>query len=332
MTATADAALGRLDRAQPFILFGGIAAGLFLSACKPEEAARIAVSVLTPGLMLVLFMIFLQVPLKQVTAAFSKVKATGLALGLNFIVTPLLAWLLGALFLGAHPDLRIGLFMFLLTPCIDWYLIFTHLSRGNTALGVLLLPWNLILQMVLLPVFLLLFASTIIPVNLGVLLHSVVVYFVLPFVLANLTRCLLESQFGGERVKKKILSRLSPYSLAALTLVIMAMFASQGRVMLSQPDLLLKILLPVGLFFVIIFTLAQIARRAAGLDYPDGACLTCTAIARNSPIALAIAVGAFPEQPLVALTIAIGPLLELPVLLVVSRALLWLNARESCRA
>jgi ACR3 family arsenite efflux pump ArsB len=106
------------------------------------------------------------------------------------------------------------------------------------------------------------------------------------------------------------------------------MFASQGQIMLAQPELVIKILLPVALFFVLTFWLAQLVSRAAKLDYSDGACLTCTTIARNSPIALAIAVGAFPDRPLVALAIAIGPLLELPVLLLVSRALLWLGRRK----
>ncbi len=150
-----------------------------------------------------------------------------------------------------------------------------------------------------------------------------VVVLVLPFVLAHLTRYAL-------RKKAHLLSdRLIPFFTNAqmifLSLAIMAMFASQGNHLLDNLEIIYILLIPILLFFFINFMLAQVVGRRMKFSYEDTASLSLTIIARNSPVALAITVTAFPDQPLIALALVIGPLIELPVLMIVSKVLILLR-------
>lgn len=110
--------------------------------------------------------------------------------------------------------------------------------------------------------------------------------------------------------------------LVCLNLAITAIFAAQGAMLIARPDLLLRLLLPIGLFFGVNFGVAQGVSRILRLTYPDLVCLTCTTLARNSPIALAVAAVAFGDRPLIALTLVISPLLELPIMALVAQLLL----------
>lgn len=122
------------------------------------------------------------------------------------------------------------------------------------------------------------------------------------------------------------LSQVAMVQLIFLNLAILAIFTAQGATLLQRPDLLVQLLFPIGLFFVINFVLVQQLGRMLRLPYPEVACLTCTTLARNSPVALAVAASAFRDRPLIALTLVIGPLLELPILALVSQVLLRLRS------
>ncbi len=117
------------------------------------------------------------------------------------------------------------------------------------------------------------------------------------------------------------LPRVAIAQLLCLNLAIAAIFAAEGATLIQRPDLLLRLLVPIGLFFIITFVLAQQVGRALKLAYPEVACLTCTTLARNSPVALAVAATAFSDRPLIALTLVMGPLLELPILALVTQLL-----------
>jgi ACR3 family arsenite efflux pump ArsB len=115
-----------------------------------------------------------------------------------------------------------------------------------------------------------------------------------------------------------------------LNLAIISMFASQGEYLVQNPLILLKLITPVLLFFVIVFIVGQIVGRYLRFSYQDTASLNLTTLARNSPIVLAIALTAFPEEPLIALALVIGPLIELPVLGIISHTLLWIRKGWVC--
>jgi ACR3 family arsenite efflux pump ArsB len=147
------------------------------------------------------------VEVKDVGAAFKKLKPTGLALLTNFMFTPAFAWALGWLILRHYPDIWAGVILYTLTPCIGWYLIFTDLAEGDVPWGVSLLPWNLTLQIVLLPFYLWLLVGRVVPISVTTLLGSVGLYLIAPFALAYGVRLLLERARGREWVNGSLQAR-----------------------------------------------------------------------------------------------------------------------------
>lgn len=315
--------LGLLDRLQPFILIAAIAVGLGLARLAPGPAAIMG-RLVKIGVFLVIYVVVLGVRSSGVVAAFRRFKPTATALLLNFVFTPLFAWLLGWLFLQQHPEVWVGLVLYLVTPCIGWYLVFTDLAGGDVELGLSLLVWNVALQILLLPVYLWALAGRIVVVDPAIVLESVLLFLVLPGLLAALTHRLwprlgLEGE-PGERLP------LGPLKAGVLALVVVAMFASQGGVLFASPEIVLWMIAPGLVFFATIFLVALGTARLLGLSYPETALLVMTTAARNSEASLAIAVSAF-ASPLVALTVVIGPAFELPVLVAMVHALRTIRGR-----
>ncbi|MEW6491672.1 MAG: bile acid:sodium symporter [Cyanobacteriota bacterium] len=315
--------MSRTEKFQSLLVIATIFIGLALG--QITWFSENAVYLIVPALMVMLYGVFLNISFSRLTNAFQNYKVTGLSLGVNFLWTPILAWGLGAIFLRDIPDLRVGLIMLMVTPCTDWYLIFTSIAQGDVALATALLPWNLLLQVILLPIYLLIFAGKLVNIDAAVLLESVVFVLVVPMLLAFISKLLIQHQ---NRILHHLIRKIAANQLLFLCVAIAAMFASQGEILIAQPELLLKMLLPVLIFFVINFWLGQIVGRLAHFSYEEVVCFSCTTLARNSPISLAIATSTFPERPLIALALVMGPLIELPVLVAVSQVLLLLRPRK----
>lgn len=132
---------------------------------------------------------------------------------MNFLRTPLLAWVLGFLMLSNHPYLWIGFMMLMVTPCTDWYLVYTQISKGNIALSTAILPINLILQLSLLPIYLLLFSEIESSIDLSGLLESILIVFVIPFLSAQFSRHLIMNLHGEQYFAQKITPFLPRCSL-----------------------------------------------------------------------------------------------------------------------
>lgn len=300
----------------------GIVAGQF------EVFRDNAEFLIVPLLVVMLYVAFLQIPMEDVTKSFKNIRFTFTSVIINFIWNPVLAWVLALVFLNDEPALWVGFVMLMVTPCTDWYLIFTGIARGNVALSTTILPLNLTLQVLLLPLYLLVFGGVAGFVKLSFLIESVVIILLAPLLLAMITRTILRNHHS---IKERLLARLGIVPVVFLSLAIAAMFASQGQLLLSNLDLLVKLTIPILLFFSINFILAQRIAGFCGFTYADKASLSLTTLARNSPIALAIAMTAFPGQPLIALTLVIGPLLELPILALIAQLLLAINRIEQNR-
>ena len=315
-----------LDRIQPILLIASIGIGLGLAHLLPHLAAAL-LPIVTIGVFLVIYFIMLGIHLRGVLQAFVRWKIIALAIGINFVFTPILAWLLGYLFLQYDPDIWVGLILYLVTPCIGWYLVFTELAKGDVELGISLLAWNLVLQIVLMPVYMKLLAGTIVKVDFVGILRSVLLFLLLPLILSVATRQVLRwRSIAFQTVASRI--RLPYLKTATLMVVIVAMFASQGRILLSNPAVVIKMIVPGLVFFAVAFGLALLAGRLFNLSYPETALLVFTITARNSEASLAVAVTAF-TSPLVALTVVIGPSIELPVLILILRAVLWLGKKKA---
>lgn len=278
---------------------------------------------IVPFLLLMLYGVFLTIPLQHLKDALKNLKFLSTSIIINFVWTPVLAWILGAVFLADHPALWIGFIMLMVTPCTDWYLMFTSHAKGNVPLSTSVLPINLILQVVLLPVYLFIFAGTIESIPLSTIGESILLVLVIPFALAHLTRYALRKKENF--LNKKLVPFFTTAQVIFLSLAIMTMFASQGNYLINNLEVISVLIIPLLLFIVVNFVLAQTVGKAMKFSYEDTVSLSLTIIARNSPVSLAIAVIAFPDQPLIALALVIGPLIELPVLAIVSQALLSLR-------
>lgn len=320
--AEASITLGKMDRFQPLLLIASIATGLGLAKAIPTLASELG-ALVSIGVFVLIYLVMLGLDLGQVTAAFRQGRFLSIAIGLNFVVNPLLAWALGTIFLHDQPDLRVGLILFLVTPCIGWYLIFTELAGGDAGLGVSLLGLNLILQVLLLPVYLLAFEGTATGIDPTSIIKSVLIFLVLPAVAATLTRRLLQSSAASLDDVQQIVARTQLKTIA-LIVVIVSMFASQATVIFDNPNVILTLITPMVVFFVVVFVVALLAGRVAGLPYEQTALLAFTTTSRNSEASLAIAATAF-ASPLVALTVVIGPVIELPFLVLMVRVLLGLR-------
>lgn len=283
---------------------------------------------ITPSLMIMLFLVFIQIPLKDIGSSFKNLKFTLISVIINFICTPIIIFILGKLFLNNNPDLLIGFIMLMVTPCTDWYLIFTGIAKGDVALGSSILPLNLILQLLLLPLYVFILGGTSVDIDIISLSQGVIYSLMIPLLCSIIVRKFIINKIGNSTFENKLIPKACDYQGYFLNLAIISMFASQGKVLLQNIQVLLILLVPILLFFIINFIIGRLASKLVNLNYEDSVALSLTTLARNSPIALAIAVATFPDKPLISLALIIGPLIELPVLFLVSKILLVIRSKE----
>ncbi|WP_208029803.1 arsenic resistance protein [Rhabdothermincola sediminis] len=324
-----DTAAGRLsirDEAKPFILIGAIVAGFAIN--------RLADGALTDygwlvqvGLFAVVFSIMAFVEIKGVGRAFRNTKSTALAVTTNFVLVPLFAWTLGWLILHNHPDLWAGVILYTLTPCIGWYLIFIDLAKGNLEWGLAMLPIDITLQIVLLPLYLWLLIGKVIPIQPLVLIRSVAIFLLLPFAAAYAVRILLTRWRGRDFTYGPYKHAISEVKLWALVIVVTAIFATQHTLEGADISNVALIIATITLFFIGLFTIALTVGRVFKLDYPDTAAMVFEVSARNSESVIGIAAVAFAGHPLVIVAILIGPVVELPVLIALTKTMLHLRHR-----
>ena len=285
----------------------GLAAGLLL----PIGPA--AGHLVLPTLLMMLTAVFVQMDAAHMGKVRRAKALVATSLVLNFAFTPALAWALGAGLLGDEPDLRIGLLLLLVTPCTDWYLVFTSMARGHTGIAAALLPVNLLLQLALLPVYVLLLGGRAAMVNTTTLVESVLLMLV-PLALAMVLRWAPHRLKGAAWRDRYIIGTASHLVLPLLYVAVPAMFAWQARTVLAHGPSLLALVAPLRIFFVLLPVITTVLSHLLSLPADHRVTLTMVATARNSPLALAIAVAAFADRPLIAVALVLGPLVELPVL------------------
>lgn len=229
-----------LEKAEPAIIFLAIILGLGLSDISILR--NNSESLITLFLCLMLYGLFLEVPLKDLKKSFKDFKFTKTSLIINFIWTPLLGYFLGSLFLKGNTDILIGFIMLILTPCTDWYLVFTKMARGNINLSLSILPINLILQIVLLPVYLILFFSSHNSIDYYEIGYSILIVVIIPFLLAQLTKFLLKNN-------EKITNFFSSCQIIFLAAAVFGIFNSNGDIVFSNLNSILSIFIPLILFF-----------------------------------------------------------------------------------
>lgn len=306
-----------IEKTEPIIIFLAIILGLGLS--NISILRNHSYILITIFLCLMLYGLFLEVPIKKLKNSFKNIKFTLTSLIINFIWTPIFGYFLGSLFLKGNMDILVGFFMLILTPCTDWYLLFTKIAKGNVNLSLSILPINLILQIVLLPLYLILFFANNNSIEYYELGYSLLIVIVIPFVLAQLTKFILKNK---TQVNEKITNFFSKCQIIFLAIAVFGIFNSKGEIVVNNLDSILEIFIPLILFFIINLILDFIVSKKIEFTYENYVSLTMTTLARNSPLALAIAANSFPGRELILISLVIGPLIELPVLYCISKFLI----------
>lgn len=307
-----------VEKLEPIIIFSAVIVGLLFS--NIDIIAQNTDYLINIFLCLMLYGLFLEVPLKDLKDSFKNVKFTSTSLIINFIWTPLFGYFIGSLFLKGNVDVLIGFFMLILTPCTDWYLVFTKLAKGDLTLSLSILPINLVLQIILLPIYLILFFSSGNTMDYTQLAYSILIVIIIPFIAAQITKLLLKSE-----LKEKATELFTNLQIWFLSLAVFCIFASQGELLFANLDSVVKIFIPLIIFFIVNVILDLLLSEKINFTYQEYASLTMTSLARNSPLALAIAINSFPGHELISIALVIGPLIELPVLYIVSKFCLWVK-------
>ncbi len=326
----ATAQVSTKDKEKPFILIGAVFLSVVIQRLTGGEIPELSY-VTEIGIFFVIMAFMLPVEIRDVAEAFRKTKPTAIALFVNFIFIPAFAWTSGRLILEKYPDFWAGAILYTLTPCIGWYLIFTDIARGNVAWGIALLPWNITLQVLLMPLYLYILVGKVIPVELATLVRSVVLFLVAPFVLAYIVQRSVIRKKGREYFFGRFTSAMGEVKLWALVIVIMSVFLSQKPIHLEDVQKVGLLIVFLIIFFSVLFLLALVLGKVFRLGYEDTVTMAFTTTARNSEAVIGVAVAAFPGRPLVYLAIILGPVVELPMLLLLARLLLGLRERYAER-
>lgn len=290
------------------VFLGAILAGSLLGAAAPAAGAALGGWVDRIVLLLVA-LLFFDLRLDGLRSLRRAPRTVLPALGMNFLLIPLLA--AGLTLLLPDQAIRLGVLVYCLAPCTDWFLGFTRLARGDTATGAALLPLQLALQLALYPVWVAVFTGRGVDTTLGELGPTLLSWFVLPAV-TGLAARLLVRFLAPARWRDRLADgagRLLPAVIAAL---IVCLFAANIGTILAHPAPFARVLLVVFLFFAATFLAGEVLGRLLRLRHPEQALLTMTTSARNAPLMLAITSVALPGRPLVAAAIVLGMLIEFP--------------------
>lgn len=315
------ARLSTKDKEKPFILIGAAIIGIIIQNILNADIPWLNY-VVEVGVFFVILAVMLPVEIKDVGSAFKKVKPTSIAIFVNFIFIPIFSWLMGWLILRDYPDFWVGAILYTLTPCIGWYLIFTDLAKGDVAWGISLLPWNITLQIALMPLYLYFLIGKVIPVDFSALIRSVLLFLIAPFVLGFLIQKYVIKKKGREYFFTNFKSFLGELKLWALVIIILSMFISQKSLTLAEINRVGLLIIFLILFFIVLFLLAVIIGKIFRLGYSDTVTMAFTTTARNSEAVIGVAVAAFPGHPLVYMAIILGPIVELPILLVIAKIIM----------
>lgn len=301
------------------LILGAIFLGSGLGRGLPNAAETFSQGIDTT-LLFMIFLIFFDLRLKAFVRAFTNIRFLALAWSANFLIIPLIGLGVASLFLTYEPVLFIGLMIYFLAPCTDWFLGFTRLAKGDTELAAALIPINMLSQLLLFPFWIWMLTKNTDLAGSVSILSTLFQWFVVPLVAAQALRLVVTWSLPpkwAEQIHNT--SNLAlPYVLAA---VIAQLFASHITEMVAYPVMLTAIIGAVFLFFALTLLVGSGLSRLLRLEYPQQALLSMTMAARNAPLMLALTALAMPDQPLNLAVIISGMLVEIPLLTALSKFL-----------
>ncbi len=302
------------------ILIFGIVIGALLGYFTPVFGERLSNQV-DYTLLTLVTLLFFGVRFDALFQVVKDLRFLTVAVLTNFVAIPLFGYGIAALFLSAHPLLFIGLVIYFMSPCTDWFLSFTRLSKGNVALGTALIPINMVLQLLLYPFYLQLFTQNSVQIEASTIGNTLLQWFLLPLLLALIAHQVFH-RLLSPTVFERVLNVADNATLWVTAFLVLQLFAGNISVTVAHLSVFVWVLVAVFFFFVIIFLLGEGLSYLFQLCYPERALLSMTMASRNAPLMLAITMVALPDQPLIYAALVIGMLIEIPHLTMLRYVLL----------